>query len=175
MRLPSPSSALPGSFHAVRGIRRPRTDHPARRGRSARRDHQDTGVQPGGIWRPWKVVERRTETPDVVSFLLRPADGERPPHTCAGQYVSVRVRMADGVHQLRQYSLSSDPGGELRRITVKRRKGDAEGPDGEVSTLLYDHVGAGDELLLSAPFGDVFLDDPVDATTPVVLISAGIG
>ncbi|MGW2826134.1 globin domain-containing protein [Streptomyces sp. NPDC001443] len=137
--------------------------------------YQDADVQPGGIWRPWTVVERRTETPDVVSFLLRPADGERPPHARAGQYVSVRVRMADGVHQLRQYSLSSDPGGELRRITVKRRKGDAEGPDGEVSTLLYDHVGAGDELLLSAPFGDVFLDDPVDATTPVVLISAGIG
>ncbi|MGW7607383.1 globin domain-containing protein [Streptomyces sp. NPDC054766] len=137
--------------------------------------YQDADVQPGGSWRPWTVVERRTETPDVVSFLLRPADGGRTPRARAGQYVSVRVRMADGVHQLRQYSLSSDPGGKLRRITVKRVTGDADGPDGEVSTLLHDHVHEGDELLLSAPFGDVFLDDPVDATTPVVLVSAGIG
>jgi nitric oxide dioxygenase len=137
--------------------------------------YQDSGVQPGGTWRPWTVVERRTETPDVVSFLLRPADGERAPRARAGQYVSVRVRLADGVHQLRQYSLSSDPGGELRRITVKRVEGGTDEPDGEVSTLLHDRVHSGDELLLSAPFGDVFLDDPVDSTTPVVLVSAGIG
>ncbi|MER5796574.1 globin domain-containing protein [Streptomyces sp. NPDC001980] len=137
--------------------------------------YQDAGVQPGGIWRPWTVVERRTETPDVLSFLLRPADGERIPRARAGQYVSVRVCMADGVHQLRQYSLSSDPGDGLRRITVKRVTGDTAGPDGEVSNLLHDTVREGDELLLSAPFGDVFLDDPVDTTTPVVLVSAGIG
>ena len=137
--------------------------------------YRDAGIQPGDIWRPWTVVERRTETPDVVSFLLRPADGRPAPRARAGQYVSVRVRMADGVRQLRQYSLSSDPGGELRRITVKRVAGDAGGPDGEVSTLLHDHVGAGDELLLSAPFGDVFLHDPADAATPLVLVSAGIG
>jgi nitric oxide dioxygenase len=29
--------------------------------------------------------------------------------------------------------------------------------------------------MLSAPFGDVFLDEPADAGTPVVLVSAGIG
>ncbi|MFI5797850.1 globin domain-containing protein [Streptomyces sp. NPDC051677] len=136
--------------------------------------YQDAGVQPGGIWRPWTVVERRTETADVVSFLLRPADGEPAPRARAGQYVSVRVAMADGMHQLRQYSLSSAPGGELRRITVKRVTGDADGPDGEVSTLLHDTVREGDELLLSAPFGDVFLDDGADAA-PLVLVSAGIG
>ncbi|MFE2584338.1 globin domain-containing protein [Streptomyces sp. NPDC059378] len=137
--------------------------------------YQDAGVQPGGSLRPWTVVERRTETSDTVSFLLRPADGEPAPRARAGQYVSVRVRMPDGVHQLRQYSLSSDPGGELRRITVKRAAGEGGEPDGEVSTLLHETLGEGDELLLSAPFGDVFLDDPADAVTPVVLVSAGIG
>jgi nitric oxide dioxygenase len=137
--------------------------------------YQDAGVQPGKVWRQWTVVERRTETPDVVSFVLRPADGEPAPRARAGQYVSVRVLMPDGVHQLRQYSLSSDPGGELRRITVKRVDGSAGTPDGEVSHLLHEQVSEGDELTLSAPFGDVFLDDPADATTPVVLVSAGIG
>ncbi|MFJ2952552.1 globin domain-containing protein [Streptomyces sp. NPDC087226] len=143
-------------------------------GREARL-YQDAGVEPGDVWRRWTVVGRRTETPDVVSFLLRPADGLPAPRARAGQYVSVRVRMADGVRQLRQYSLSSDPGGELRRITVKRVAGAAGAPDGEVSNLLHDQVREGDELALSAPFGDVFLDDPADATTPVVLVSAGIG
>ncbi|MDF3143482.1 MULTISPECIES: globin domain-containing protein [unclassified Streptomyces] len=143
-------------------------------GREARL-YQDAGVEPGKVWRPWTVVERRTETPDVVSFVLRPADGEPSPRARAGQYVSVRVLMADGVHQLRQYSLSSDPGGELRRITVKRVAGTADAPGGEVSGLLHDQVQEGDGLTLSAPFGDVFLDDPADATTPVVLVSAGIG
>ena len=137
--------------------------------------YQDAGVQPGRVWRRWTVVERRAETPDVVSFLLRPADGEPAPPARAGQYVSVRLRMPDGVHQPRQYSLSSDPGGELRRITVKRVAGTDGAPDGEVSHLLHRHVRAGDELTLSAPFGDVVLDDPADATTPVVLVSAGIG
>ncbi|MGW3140736.1 globin domain-containing protein [Streptomyces sp. NPDC001139] len=137
--------------------------------------YQEAGVQPGRIWRQWTVVERRTETPDAVSFLLRPADGEAAPRARAGQYVSVRVRMPDGVHQLRQYSLSSDPGTDLRRITVRRVEGEGGAPDGEVSHLLHAEVREGDELTLSAPFGDVFLDDPADATTPVVLVSAGIG
>jgi nitric oxide dioxygenase len=137
--------------------------------------YQDAGVRPGQVWRPWTVVERHVETPDVVSFVLRPADGEPAPRARAGQYVSVRVRMPDGVHQLRQYSLSSDPGGELRRITVKRVTATAETPEGEVSGLLHDQVREGDELTLSAPFGDVVLDDPADATAPVVLVSAGIG
>jgi nitric oxide dioxygenase len=143
-------------------------------GREARL-YRDAGVEPGEVWRQWTVVERRTETPDVTSFVLRPADGGPAPRARAGQYVSVRVLMADGVHQLRQYSLSSDPGAELRRITVKRVAGTDGAPDGEVSHLLHEQVHEGDELTLSAPFGDVFLDDAAEATTPVVLVSAGIG
>jgi nitric oxide dioxygenase len=143
-------------------------------GREARL-YQDAAVEPGKVWRQWTVVERRTETPDTVSFLLTPVDGDPAPQARAGQYVSVRVRMADGVHQLRQYSLSSDPGDDLRRITVKRVTGTSDEPDGEVSNLLHEQVREGDELTLSAPFGDVFLDDPDDTTDPVVLVSAGIG
>ncbi|MEV5432376.1 globin domain-containing protein [Streptomyces sp. NPDC052701] len=137
--------------------------------------YQDAGVRPGRIWRRWTVVERRPEAPEVVSFVLRPADGGPAPRARAGQYVSVRVRMADGVHQVRQYSLSSDPGEDLRRITVKRVAGTAGAPDGEVSAVLHDEIHEGDELTLSAPFGDVVLDDPADAAVPVVLVSAGIG
>ncbi|HZF90658.1 globin domain-containing protein [Streptomyces sp.] len=128
-------------------------------------------VQPGHPWRQWTVIERRQETPDTISFLLRPADGACAPRARAGQYVSVRVQMPDGVHQLRQYSLSSAPGDQMRRITVKRVTGEGA-PDGEVSGLLHRTLKAGDELTLSAPFGDVVLDD---TDTPLVLVSAGIG
>ncbi|MFJ5999063.1 universal stress protein [Streptomyces sp. NPDC092370] len=116
--------------------------------------------------------ERREETRDVVSFLLRPSDGEPAPPARAGQYVSVRLRMPDGVHQIRQYSLSNAPGEQMRRITVKRVEAVAGAPEGEVSNQLHGSVRTGDELTLSAPFGDVVLDD---TDTPLLLISAGIG
>jgi len=64
------------------------------------------------------------------------------------------------------------PGDQLRRITVKRVPGVADAPEGEVSNLLHRTVRAGTELTLSAPFGDVALDD---ADTPLLLVSAGIG
>ncbi|MFF4219413.1 globin domain-containing protein [Streptomyces nondiastaticus] len=128
-------------------------------------------VRPGHPWRQWTVLDRRQETADTVSFLLRPADGAPAPRARAGQYVSVRVKMPDGVHQLRQYSLSSAPGEQKRRITVKRVHGDGA-PEGEVSNLLYRTLQVGDELTLSAPFGDVVLDE---SDAPLVLVSAGIG
>ncbi|MGW5463949.1 globin domain-containing protein [Streptomyces sp. NPDC003996] len=134
--------------------------------------YQEAQVDPRKPWRQWTVVERREETPDVASFLLRPADDGPLPRTRAGQYVSVRVLLADGIHQTRQYSLSNPPGDRLRRITVKRVASVADAPEGEVSTQLHRTVQVGDELTLSAPFGDVVLDD---ADTPLLLVSAGIG
>lgn len=134
--------------------------------------YQEAQVDPRRPWRQWTVVERREETPDVASFLLCPADDGPLPGARAGQYVSVRMLMPDGIHQTRQYSLSNAPGDRLRRITVKRVAGVADAPEGEVSHQLHRTVRAGDELTLSAPFGDVALDD---ADTPLVLVSAGIG
>ncbi|BCM64773.1 globin domain-containing protein [Streptomyces tricolor] len=134
--------------------------------------YEEAQIDPRTPWRQWTVVERREETPDAASFLLRPAD-EAPLHRArAGQYVSVRVLMPDGIHQTRQYSLSSAPGDRLRRITVKREASAADAPEGEVSHQLHRSVRTGDELTLSAPFGDVVLDE---ADTPLLLVSAGIG
>ncbi|MEU6548826.1 globin domain-containing protein [Streptomyces sp. NPDC046915] len=134
--------------------------------------YQQAQVDPRNPWRQWTVVERREETADVVSFLLRPADEGPMPPARAGQYVSVRALMPDGIHQTRQYSLSNAPGDRVRRITVKRVASVAEAPEGEVSNQLHRTVRAGDELSLSAPFGDVVLDD---ADRPLLLVSAGIG
>ncbi|MEU6738564.1 globin domain-containing protein [Streptosporangium sandarakinum] len=131
----------------------------------------EAGIADGDSRRQWRVVERREETPDVVSFLLRPADGGPVPPARPGQYVSVEARMPDGVRQLRQYSLSGADSDGTRRITVKRVRGEG-GPDGEVSNLLHATVREGDELTLTAPFGDVALED---GDAPLVLASAGIG
>ena len=44
---------------------------------------------------------------------------------------------------------------------------------GQVSSWLHNHAVVGDEVHLAAPAGDFFM--AVDATTPVTLISAGVG
>ncbi|MFD7866465.1 globin domain-containing protein [Streptomyces sp. NPDC059783] len=129
------------------------------------------GVVAGDVWREWEVVGRTEETPDVASFRLRPADGSPAPAFRPGQYVSVQVELADGAHQIRQYSLSSAPGSPYRAITVKRVLGD-NAPDGEVSRHLHAHVREGDRLRVSAPYGDLVLKSD-DA--PLLLASAGIG
>ncbi|MFC4332079.1 globin domain-containing protein [Streptomyces andamanensis] len=123
-------------------------------------------------WREWTVVRRVEETADVATFRLRPADGGPVPGHRAGQYVSVGVRLADGARQIRQYSLTAAPGSPERQFAVKRVSGDAVTPDGEVSNHLHAHVREGDVLQLSAPYGDLVVED---TTAPLLLASAGIG
>ncbi|MEU8058600.1 globin domain-containing protein [Microbispora bryophytorum] len=122
----------------------------------------------GRGWTRATVVERREETADTVSFLLRP---DLPMPFLPGQYVSVRVPLPDGARQIRQYSLSNSPERGDWRITVKRVRGEGA-PEGEVSTWLYEHVRAGDVLSVSAPFGDLTLPE---GDGPLLLASAGIG
>ncbi|WP_037573781.1 globin domain-containing protein [Phaeacidiphilus oryzae] len=136
--------------------------------------YRQAGVADGEVWRRWRVAARQSETPSVTTFVVRPADGGPVPAARAGQYVSVRVPLEDGARQIRQYSLSGWPEGGLQ-FTVKR--------DGEVSAWLQDRLTAGQEIELSAPFGDIVLDENgtggADAAgavgRPVVLASAGIG
>ncbi|WP_371654630.1 MULTISPECIES: globin domain-containing protein [unclassified Streptomyces] len=130
------------------------------------------GVAAGDVWREWAVEGRVEETADVATFLLRPADGTPAPGFRPGQYVSVQVELPDGARQIRQYSLSSAPGSATRSITVKRVRGEDRAPDGEVSRHLHARVQVGDRLRVSAPYGDLVLDD---GGAPLLLASAGIG
>ncbi|MFC8763231.1 globin domain-containing protein [Streptomyces sp. NPDC057193] len=131
--------------------------------------YQEAGVAEGQVWRPMEVTERREETADTTSFVLRHADGTPTPAFRPGQYVSVRVTLPDGARQIRQYSLSAAPGRRQWRITVKRVDGD---PAGEVSSWLHAHARAGDTVQVSAPFGDLVLPA---GDGPLLLASAGIG
>lgn len=129
---------------------------------------------PETIWRTWRVAEKIQETDDVVSFVVERIDEREVKPSLPGQYVTIRMQMPDGVLQPRQYSLTQADDGRHRRFAVKRVRGDAAAgaPDGEMSTLLHDHVNVGDEVTLSAPFGDVVLEY---TDRPLVLASAGIG
>ncbi|MFF9218728.1 globin domain-containing protein [Streptomyces viridosporus] len=134
-----------------------------------KRLHEERG---GHRWRAWEVVERITETADVATFRLRPVDGGPVRTFRAGQYVSVRVALADGARQIRQYSLSGAPGPDERQFSVKRVR-EESAPDGEVSHHLHAQVRAGDVLELSEAYGDLVID--ADTDTPLLLASAGIG
>jgi nitric oxide dioxygenase len=129
------------------------------------------GVRPETVWRPWRVERKIRETADVVTFVVKRVDDRLVKTSLPGQYVTVKMLMADGLHQPRQYSLTRADDGEHRQFSVKRVHGGGK-PDGEVSTLLHDEVDIGDVLTLSLPYGDVVLDD---AGRPVVFASAGMG
>jgi nitric oxide dioxygenase len=77
---------------------------------------------------------------------------------------------------VRNYSISSAPGRDHYRISVKREAAPADGagiPAGLASTYLHEHIGPGDRLRVSAPAGDFFLEERDHC--PIVLLSGGVG
>jgi len=124
-------------------------------------------------WRPFIVREKRPDSSVITSFVLEPADAGHVENFEPGQYISLAIDVpALGLQQIRQYSLSDMPNGRSYRISVKREDNGVT-PPGYVSCLLHDHVNVGDEVMLAAPYGTFHID--VDAKTPVVLISGGVG
>ncbi|KXZ17522.1 NO-inducible flavohemoprotein [Bacillus nakamurai] len=119
-------------------------------------------------WQGYKgftVIKKMKESKDITSFYVKPIDGLPLPEFEAGQYISIKVRIADSPYtHIRQYSLSDASGKGHYRISVKK--------DGAVSSHLHDHVHEGDVLDISAPAGD-FMLTPSGKTA--VLISAGAG
>jgi nitric oxide dioxygenase len=128
-------------------------------------------LSPETIWRTWRVAERIQETDDVITFVVERVDEREVKPSLPGQYVTIKMLMKDGVHQPRQYSLTRADDGKHRHFAVKRVHGQGT-PDGEMSNLLHNDIKVGDEVVLSAPFGDVVLEY---TDRPVVMASAGIG
>jgi nitric oxide dioxygenase len=132
--------------------------------------------QPGGWkgYRPFIVDKKIQESNVITSFYLKPADGQAIPNYLPGQYISLRVNIEGYDYtMIRQYSLSDAPGNDYYRISVKREDGSSNKPAGIVSTYLHQQVQVGDQLEISAPAGDFYLDLQKD--TPVVLLSGGVG
>lgn len=117
-------------------------------------------------WSPWVLVAKQNAGIGSMTFIFEPADETPISPAQPGQFVSVRVAMADGIKQVRQYSLHSDTHAAQRIFTTKIDN------DGEVSPVLHRDVKVGDVLELSNPYGDVTLGE---GDHPLVLASAGIG
>jgi ferredoxin-NADP reductase/MOSC domain-containing protein YiiM len=113
-------------------------------------------------FRQLRVTRIVPESTNVSSIYLSAADGSRLPAARGGQYLTLRIPG----NAVRSYSLSSAPGTEEYRISVKHQ------PDGPVSTYLTGTLRTGDVLDAGAPRGDFIL---TDATRPILLLSAGIG
>jgi ferredoxin-NADP reductase/MOSC domain-containing protein YiiM len=106
------------------------------------------------------------ETSDVFSFELASANGVPLPDGLPGQHIAIRVALSDGKNATRNYSLSGPSGTGRYRIGVKRED------HGLVSSWLHERLVVGATIESSAPRGTFLLDA---VSTPIVLISAGIG
>ncbi|MYV45810.1 MOSC and FAD-binding oxidoreductase domain-containing protein [Streptomyces sp. SID2888] len=148
LNIPALSPGWQQSFRELTGDRRPRTE-PGRPG-----------------FRALRVTRIVPETPEVSSLYLDSTDGTPLLEARPGQYLSLRVAMADGTPAVRSYSLSSAPGAGSYRISVKRE------PHGRVSGYLHTRLRPGDLVESAGPRGTFVLED---GTRPVVLVSAGIG
>ncbi len=124
-------------------------------------------AEPSSMVRELRLVERRRESDDVVSFYFDSRDDGELPDFEAGQHLPLEFSVGGQQAPVtRTYSLSNGPGLGLYRISVKRE------PHGLVSRFLHDQLAPGGVINSRTPAGD-FVLPPGDR--PIVLISAGIG
>ncbi|MDX3924611.1 MAG: FAD-binding oxidoreductase [Shinella sp.] len=118
--------------------------------------------------RSFSCIARYQESPDVVSFVLKPRDNAPLGTIAPGQYVTVTLpKDGNQPPRSRCYSVSASPDSRSLRISVRRigRAG--------VSDLLHETLTVGNKILLGAPAGSFVLDSV--PRRPVVLVSAGVG
>ena len=129
----------------------------------------ESGAAPGPAWngfRSLRVTKVVPETTTVSSIHLAAPDGSPLPPARAGQHLAIRITEVAEPATVRSYSLSSAPDIGIYRISVKHE------PHGIASTYLNTKLQPGSILDVAAPRGTFVLDG---GTTPVLLISAGIG
>jgi nitric oxide dioxygenase len=125
-------------------------------------------------FKPFRVVQKISQSSEITSFYLQPVDGQPLPRYKPGQYISLKISDADLENtELRQYSLSDSHNAEHYRISVKREPTLRDDiPAGVASNFLHDKVNVEDTILVHAPGGNFYLDE---SDKPIVLISGGVG
>lgn len=119
------------------------------------------------IWTDWKLVSKEAAGTGSITFRFVPADDTPVTVARAGQFVSVRVPLPDGLRQCRQYTLSSAAASTTERVITTKFDG-----GGEVSPFMHRQLAVGDVIELSNPYGDLVIDT---TGAPIVLATAGIG
>lgn len=110
-----------------------------------------------------RVVRKRSEAEDIVSFELADPHGRPLPACSAGAHVDVRVR--DGV--IRQYSLCNHPEAPDRYLIAVLREPESRGG----SLAMHDEIQEGDLLQISAPRNHF----PLKPASRYLLLAGGIG
>lgn len=123
-------------------------------------------VPPSGT-RPFVLDKRRRESETIVSFVLRPTDGDPPAAHIAGQHLTLFAEIPGAGLQKRNFTLSAAPDGATYRISVKREA------EGIVSPWLHDSAAPGTTLAIASPSGCFVLPEPIER--PIVMVSAGVG
>ena len=107
-----------------------------------------------------------TESSTIKSFYLEKEANETLEDYKPGQFITVKLSLADG-ELIRNYTLSDSPGRDYFRLTIKRED------HGISSRYFHDELKVGSVIQASAPRGDFHLE--TEANNPVVLISGGVG
>jgi len=117
--------------------------------------------------RSLRLIEKMPESDDVTSFIFEARDGSPLAAFEPGQHLPIELSIP-GVDEpaRRTYSLSSSPGHDRYRITVKRE------PKGLVSSHLHENVEPGAIIESRRPAGDFMMTCNI---CPLVLVSAGVG
>jgi uncharacterized protein len=119
--------------------------------------------------RPFKCVRKVRESSVITSFYFVPSDGGALPTFRPGQHVPIELNVPDEEGPVRRvYSLSSRPGDDAIRITVKRERAPAV-----ASPYLHEWINVGDEVGMRYPKGSFVLNE--ESQRPVVMLSAGVG
>lgn len=129
-------------------------------------------------FKPFSVDRKVAESDCITSFYLKPQDGKPLARHLPGQYITVRVPTEDGSTTMRNYSLSSRPGEDFYRISVKREAAKGEGGvAGVVSNYFHDKISERGVVEVGPPCGEFTLD--IDAARserrPLVFLPAGVG
>jgi len=114
-------------------------------------------------WLPYNVENIVNESSVIKSFYLKPKNGI-PHQFKAGQFLTIKAQV-DDKELIRTYTVSSAPGNEYYRISVKR--------EGVFSRYLHDNIAVGDCIDIKAPCGAFTFDASI--ARPAVLLAAGIG
>ena len=117
--------------------------------------------------RELRLVEKTRESADVTSFVFEARDGGDLAAFEPGQHLPIEVKISGTDEPARRtYSLSSGPGDDRYRISVKRE------PKGLVSRHLHDALEPGAIIEGRKPAGDFMMTCNL---CPLVLVSAGVG
>ncbi len=106
-----------------------------------------------GGWRRLRVARRVAETDGILSLHLAAADGAPLARFRPGQFLTFRLKGADGRAVPRNYSLTSDPADPSHyRISVRKHEA------GFGSGLMWS-AAEGDILEATEPKGRFFLNE----------------